>query len=1164
MTNQKDGDRRKTQVKKNDENHNDKTNDVKKNSQQADKERKLHSPQLPSNAIVKEYIRPIDVDSLSQPLIVKSLERILLDITYIPHLCLELDILKLKTIEYSRKLSCLDSRYKYNIVLPQQKQIDGKYQEFSYVLYREFDSKIYHLNIKVKHDPENICLCESEKISPYYYLPYSQLSLKDIEFFYPKETRTSCIHKDTRPISRGTYVSFKNQTIFGIDIIPSQLSEIAINELLNSNNKSLLKSFIRWINNLDQQKILNRISKSFDHNKSLKNFLQKYIFALKLNVKTNSLEPPRKDWFKDETVWISQIKSELNALTNENLNIFLGTSDTIFEGLLKELNEDFMDGKFTDDLISSDQNFNYVNLCSFKSYRFEKVEAFQKLLSNLETNRNLRLVYADSLQCLFKEYHHFDLDEKDQQEVLSIHGITYLKEQLKKIGFKLDFTLEQMEAPLMVRRLECLIREHDFFPLLKGCVCEKICRMLNLDSLSDEIFNFNETIDPMVFEFALLPTSLELYDQKFREFLDSNYMSQSRIEYDFDIGFDQIMLLPDNYIYDLISTENLYADQLTNNIILRTIGAKKFSVKLLDYFSDENGEFWFKSYHGKLRNFLLQIQENVENHCIIFLHKFQKTIIEKFKDYIEYNSNDLMFIFTLYEIFRSFRYVILELYHEFNQNENANSIEKFNCKVLINYLRTGEILSPVDIRNPIGLINIGNTCYLNSLLQFYFSVKPFRDMILACKKNFPSTDDSELHDNLDTRFALRRIGGSLVTRNQIEKGCQLTLRLKRLFNQMIHEYSNEIRPSKELAVLAFHVGDLDFIYGSENIDGCNVGKISFTDSDLSALTAERDVNECILNILNLVSASLDPKSLDYMCEQIDSIKEIFYVKVKQETKLSISENIVTNFEYNSFITLPIKEFNRNLIDSLDDYFEEELIENSTIKTLGIAEPPKILLMHIQRAEFQNGTIVKTLKPLPFPNHIYLDKYMSDKDEDRESKRKMEKEWKKDLYRLRKIVKESKLNELIFKRNMDNSLKYLKHLEMLGLELSDQIDTFETVLSEYFKKIDRCETEISRLENLIDSNFDEDSYKKYKYSLAAIFIHRGTLASTGHYWVYIKDPQNLVYRKYNDDKVSAVSEQEILGLMNSIENKEETPYLLVYVKDEIFGQYIQPLMRKVED
>ena len=62
---------------------------------------------------------------------------------------------------------------------------------------------------------------------------------------------------------------------------------------------------------------------------------------------------------------------------------------------------------------------------------------------------------------------------------------------------------------------------------------------------------------------------------------------------------------------------------------------------------------------------------------------------------------------------------------------------------------------------PVGLQNIGNTCYLNSLLQFYFSVRPFREMVLAL-------DDFKV--DLDNETLLkRRVGSRKVLRSEVER-----------------------------------------------------------------------------------------------------------------------------------------------------------------------------------------------------------------------------------------------------------------------------------------------------------------------------------------------------------------------------------------------------------
>lgn len=61
---------------------------------------------------------------------------------------------------------------------------------------------------------------------------------------------------------------------------------------------------------------------------------------------------------------------------------------------------------------------------------------------------------------------------------------------------------------------------------------------------------------------------------------------------------------------------------------------------------------------------------------------------------------------------------------------------------------------------PVGLLNIGNTCYLNSVLQFLFTIKPLRELVLTC--------DDKLQDPSPEALRHKKVGRAAVTAERVE------------------------------------------------------------------------------------------------------------------------------------------------------------------------------------------------------------------------------------------------------------------------------------------------------------------------------------------------------------------------------------------------------------
>ena len=94
---------------------------------------------------------------------------------------------------------------------------------------------------------------------------------------------------------------------------------------------------------------------------------------------------------------------------------------------------------------------------------------------------------------------------------------------------------------------------------------------------------------------------------------------------------------------------------------------------------------------------------------------------------------------------------------------------------------------------PVGIENIGNTCYLNSLLQFYFTIKPLRDLVLDIDKFKMLVGEQNLKS--------KRVGSRSVSRKEVDRAQRFVDELRRLFQDLIISPKTSFKPNPDVARL---------------------------------------------------------------------------------------------------------------------------------------------------------------------------------------------------------------------------------------------------------------------------------------------------------------------------------------------------------------------------
>ncbi|KAK9333250.1 hypothetical protein V1520DRAFT_271178 [Lipomyces starkeyi] len=329
----------------------------------------------------------------------------------------------------------------------------------------------------------------------------------------------------------------------------------------------------------------------------------------------------------------------------------------------------------------------------------------------------------------------------------------------------------------------------------------------------------------------------------------------------------------------------------------------------------------------------------------------------------------------------------------------------------------------------------------------------------------------------------------------------------------------------------------------------------------------------------------------------------------------------TKEERFSHIIVDVAAGPRDIYDALGACFDVETVKldgHPARRYVTLTQLPPILQIQVQRVQYdrEQGRVFKSNAPLKFDSTIYLDRYMdclpSDQLKGADLKKRREEvwAWKEELQLLEK--RKENLSAIVDKHNDLTALQTLKatrewllqvrgattgitaavdmnasisssdeslleRQEGLGesaedvegnATLTDIISDIQSEMKALDDSIPELDIKIQDLNAKITSQYAD--LKNLGYRVHSVFVHRGQ-ATFGHYWIYIYDFAARKFRKYNDERVTDVSEAEVLPFakdefaqitMANFDNSAATPYFLVFVREDLTDQLLEAVKRKL--
>ena len=332
---------------------------------------------------------------------------------------------------------------------------------------------------------------------------------------------------------------------------------------------------------------------------------------------------------------------------------------------------------------------------------------------------------------------------------------------------------------------------------------------------------------------------------------------------------------------------------------------------------------------------------------------------------------------------------------------------------------------------------------------------------------------------------------------------------------------------------------------------------------------QQDVTEVMGNVINLLSCAIKPSGINEAGTQTDKVYDTFYgdsaVYTQKPRKL---EKKVESWA--SLMVYPDDKNSRTIYEALDVNYDEQMVEigNSLIpQWTSITKLPPILQIQIQRTAWNRGTGAgsKNSNPVVFPETIYLDRYMDSEDPDSSlmKRRRQSWKWKAELRTLEARqtalqITEAEMSVPDALTATKNFINELQEAEIDGLDISPELpDLLEGRMEEVAVELELINHKITTIKAKLNEQFT--NMRQYEYKLQTVFIHRGE-AGGGHYWIYLYDFENDIWREYNDEYVTVVHDRKRI-----FEHQGGgTPYFLAYVRSADKKDLVNAVYRDVTE